>query len=65
MDRNVFPSIEIPIKIRCLCYLLICMADMMAHYHGTYAAQILIILPEPPTIIPEWWKVESYEAYSW
>jgi hypothetical protein len=30
------------------------MADMVAHYYGTNAAQILIILPKPLTIIPEW-----------
>jgi hypothetical protein len=34
------------------------MADMVAYYYGTNAAQILIILPEPLTIIPEWGKVE-------
>jgi hypothetical protein len=29
------------------------MADMMADYDGTIAAQILNILPESPTIIPK------------
>jgi hypothetical protein len=36
----------------------LCMADMVAHYYGIHAAHILIILPKPPTIIPEWGKVE-------
>jgi hypothetical protein len=30
----------------------ICMADMVAYYHGAHAAQILIIIPKPSTIIP-------------
>jgi hypothetical protein len=35
----------------------LCMADMVAHYYGIHAAHILIILPKPPTIIPELGKV--------
>jgi hypothetical protein len=58
MDRNVFPSpsgthqntVFIPVHI--------CMADMVAHYYSTHAAQILIILLKPLTIIPEWGKVD-------
>jgi hypothetical protein len=34
------------------------MADMVAHYDGIDAAQILIILSKPLTIIPEWRKVD-------
>jgi hypothetical protein len=34
------------------------MADMVAHYYGIHAAQILIILSKPLTIIPEWGKVD-------
>ena len=71
MDRNVFLShsdthqnpIRYPPKYSFL-YILICMADMVSHWHGTYAAQILIILLKPLTIIPEQGKVESYGAYS-
>ena len=33
--------------------ILICMADLVAHYDGTNAAQILIILPKQPTIVTE------------
>jgi hypothetical protein len=45
--------------------MLTCMADMVALLHGIYAAQILIILPEPIAIIPELKKVASYGSYSW
>ena len=58
MDRNVFPShIETHRNTVFICKLL-CMADMVAHYYGTHAAQILIILPKPLTNIPEWGKVD-------
>jgi hypothetical protein len=38
---------------------------MVAHLHGIYAAQILISLPLPLTIVPESEKVEWYNANSW
>ena len=38
---------------------------MVAHLHGIYAAQILINLPLPLTIVPESGKVEWYDANSW
>jgi hypothetical protein len=58
MDWNVFPSHLVTHQNTVFIYILICMADMVAYYYGTNAAQILIILPKPPTTIPEWGKVE-------
>jgi hypothetical protein len=37
------------------------MADTVAHYYGIPAAHILIILPKPPTIIPELGRLDDME----
>ena len=58
MDRNVFPSHLDTHQNTVFISILICMADMVAHYYSTHAAQILIILLKPLTIIPEWGKVD-------
>jgi len=58
MDRIYSPShLETHRNPIFICKIL-CMADMVAHYYGTHAAQILIILPKPLTNIPEWGKVD-------
>jgi len=50
-----------PVKIPLKICTFICIADMVAHYDGTNAAQILIISPKPPTIVPEWGRLNDMD----
>jgi hypothetical protein len=60
MERQVFFLLIRSLSHHFFTHMFTCMADMVALLHGICAAQILIILSEPITIIPELRKVASH-----